>query len=134
MRSKGHKSNKSNKLFNMRGGIELSKEWGACAFLFGFISFISGIVSLGYIVDFNARRNLLQKEHPTKNWDSIKDITARDYFKQSKDITYQFYHSTLHKTANHIFNSKVLSIISGIISCILLICLGVSLIMQYVYA
>ena len=131
MPSKGHKSNK---LFNMRGGIKLSKEWGACAFIFGFISFISGIVSLVCIVDFNARRNLLQKEQPTKNWDSIKDITARDYFKQSKDITYQFYHSTLHKTANHIFNFKVLSIISGIISgiisCILLIFLGVSLIMK----
>jgi len=126
MRSNG---NKSNKLVNMIGGG--GGFWIYIFLLFLLVTCICGIVNVIFLKKFRKRTYLLHTADINFNWNHINQYTVREYFILSDDETswgydgdlLKFYDEDLRKYANRTYNSKVATIISGIISAVMFILL-----------
>jgi hypothetical protein len=104
MRSKG---NKSNTLFNMRGG-----GWIGCFYWFLVCSVVAA-VSFGAAVEarkqFKDKIDLLQEENTADNWISIIDTPPKDYM--DKESTDEFYNEDLRTSATYNFAGKIVGIV-----------------------
>ena len=79
MRSKGNKSNKSNKLFNMRGGSKFSDTFFGCFFIINIVCYIV----IGCIYE-------IKKKNYKKKIEELKDTLINDGSSNTKTINTEY--------------------------------------------